>query len=292
MTIMEMAMSTKWAWPWCRSSRRSVSRGIRAAAPLVMLALSLGACAGGNPLVTSQGEQVAASEDVAPLVRLADGLRQRGELTTAIALYQRAAASSGDANELVLLGRALAEAGANERAAGAFRRALSREPDHPDALLGLGIAYLSLRQINKSIQYLQQLVQQGDGSDTVRYAALGAAFDIAGRHEQAVATYTAGLEMVPGDLDLKSNLALSYALYGRHVEAINLMIEVTDRLNAGRAHHRNLVLVLALAGQDRDAVASGLRLLGERETQDVMTQAASVRELATGIDRARAIGLS
>lgn len=292
MTILGMAMSTKWSRPCCRSSRRPALGNIRTAAALVMLALGLSACAGNNPLVTSQDEPVAARQDVTSLVRLADGLRQRGELTTAIALYQRAAASSGDANELVLLGRALAEAGANERAAGAFRRALSREPNHPDALLGLGVAYLSLRQIDKSIQYLQQLVDQSDGADTVRYAALGAALDIAGRHEQAVATYTAGLEMVPGDLDLMSNLALSYALYGRHVEAINLMIEVTDTLNAGRSHHRNLVLVLALAGQDRDAVASGLRLLGERETQDVMTQAASVRDLATGVDRARAIGLS
>ncbi|MDH3661247.1 MAG: hypothetical protein OEU92_14675, partial [Alphaproteobacteria bacterium] len=119
-----------------------------------------------------------------------------------------------------------------------------------------------------------------------------AALDIAGRHEQAVATYTAGLEAVPDDLDLKTNLALSYAFNDRHVEAINLMIEVADALDARRSHHRNLVLVLALAGQDRQAVATGLRLLGEKETQDVVAQAASARQLPTGADRARAIGLS
>lgn len=256
------------------------------------LAAGLASCGGGNAAVTRTPEPVAESQDVASLVRLANGLRERGELTTAIALYQRAAASSDDANELILLGRALAEVGAHERAAGAFRRALKREPDHPDALHGLGTAYLFVGEVDKAIQYLEELVNQGNGKDTLRYAALGAALDIAGRHEQAVATYTAGLEVVPDDLDLKSNLALSYAFYDRHVEAINLMIEVTDALDAGRSHHRNLVLVLALAGQDRDAVATGLRLLGEQETQDVMGQAASVRQLPTGEDRARAIGLS
>ena len=97
---------------------------------------------------------------------------------------------------------------------------------------------------------------------------------------------------MPGDLDLKSNLALSYAFYDRHVEAITLMREVTDALDAKRSHHRNMVLILALAGQDRDAVATGRRLLGENETRDVLAQAASARQLPTGADRARAIGLS
>ena len=95
------------------------------------LALGLGACAGGSQQVTRQPEPLAESQDVAALLRLADGLREQGQLTTAIALYQRAAVASGDAAELVLLGRALAEAGADELAAGAFRRALSREPENP-----------------------------------------------------------------------------------------------------------------------------------------------------------------
>lgn len=265
---------------------------IRRFAPLTLVAVVLAGCGGGNPTLTRQTQPAADTQDVQSLVRLANNLRERGELATAIAFYQRAAATSDDAEQLILLGQAMAEAGAHERAAGAFRQALVREPDHPQALLGIGTSYLSIGQTDKSIQYLQQLVDQQGGSDTLPYAALGAALDIAGRHEQAVATYTAGLELVPGDLDLKSNLALSYAFYDRHVEAINLMIDVTDTLEAGRPHHRNLVLILALAGQDRDAVTTGVRLLGEQETQDVLAQAATVRQLPTGADRARAIGIS
>lgn len=287
-----MRISMGYFLPFCRSARLSTAVSIQRSAVGLLVAFGLTACGGGNPKVTRSQEPVAESQDVASLVRIADGLRERGELTTSIALYQRAAANSDDARELVLLGRALAEAGATERAAGAFRRALSRESDNPDALLGLGTSYLSLGQIDKSIQYLEQLVNEDNGTDSVRYAALGAALDIAGRHEQAVATYTAGLEVVPDNLDLKSNLALSYAFHDRHVEAIDLMIEVTDAFDARRSHHRNLVLVLALAGQDRNAVATGLRLLGEQETQDVMAQASTVRQLPVGADRARAVGLS
>ena len=287
-----MRISMDDALPFSGFSRSSTAASVRALAIGMLLALGLSACGGGNPQVTRAPEPVAEAQDVSSLVRLADGLKARGELTTSIALYQRAAASSDNARELILLGRALAEAGATERAAGAFRRALSREPDNPDALLGLGTAYLSLGEIDRSIQYLEQLVNEDSGTDSVRYAALGAALDIAGRHEQAVATYTAGLEIVPDNLDLKSNLALSYAFYGRHVEAIELMIEVTDALDARRSHNRILVLVLALAGQERDAVVTGLRLLGEEETQAVMTQASTVRRLPSGADRARAVGLS
>ena len=288
-----MRISMKHSLPFCRRRRSSVTTSIRSLAVSACLVLGLVACAGnGGQKVTRTPEPLASSNDVTSLVRLADGLRERGELTTAIALYQRAAANSDDAKELVLLGRALSEVGAHERAAGAFRRALSRSPEHPDALLGLGTSYLSLGHVDKSIQYLERLVEQGEGADPVRYAALGAALDIAGRHEQAIATFNAGLEAIPGDLDLKSNLALSYALYDRHVEAISLMIEVTDALDAGRSHQRNLVLILALAGQDRDAVASGLRWLGESETQEVMTQARTMRQLPTGVDRVRALGIS
>ncbi len=287
-----MRISTEHFLPGKGKARRSATATVRSLAACTALAIGLSACGGGNPKVTREAEPAAASQDIASLVRLADGLRERGELTTAIALYQRAAASSDEAEVLVLLGRALAEATAYERASGAFRRALSRDPDNPDALLGLGMSYLSLGQVNKSIQYLEQLVNQGDGKDSLRFAALGAALDIAGRHEQAVATYTAGLEVAPDNLDLKSNLALSYAFHERHNEAITLMVEVADALEAGRPHHRNLVLILALAGQDSDAVVTGLRLLGEQETQDVLAQAASVRQLPSGADRARAIGLS
>jgi tetratricopeptide (TPR) repeat protein len=257
------------------------------------LATSLTACAGGSqPVAKRPAEPTASIQDVDSLVRLGDYLRERNELGTAIALYQRAAAASDSAEQLIRLGQALAEVGADERAAGAFRRALAREPDNPDALFGLGKAYLALGQTDKAIQRLEELVSLGDGSDPARYAALGAALDIAGRHQQAIEVYQVGLDETPDDLDLKTNLALSYALNDRHVEAIDLMTEVSDSLEAERSHHRNLVLVLALAGQSRDAVATGLRLLGEKETQDVLAQASSARKLVDGAERARAIGAS
>jgi len=264
---------------------------IRPFAVCGMLMIGLAACAGNGAQVTPENQPLASTQDIDSILRLGDGLLQRGETKMAIAMYQRASTQSNDAKVLVRLGRALAREGVYDHAAGAFRRALSSEPGHPDALLGAGTSYLATGEMDKSIQFLEQLLDQSDGSDPVPYRALGAAQDVAGRHEQAVATYTEGLELFPGDLDLKSNLALSYALYGREVEAIELMNEVTDALDANRGHHRNLVLVYALAGQDRQAVVIGRRLLGDGDTRDVLRQAESLRELQSGPDRARALGV-
>lgn len=251
----------------------------------------LSGCGGDNPK-TQRVDPVASGTDVDAVLRLADNLRDRGELTYAIAMYQQAASRTADPAVLVKLGRALSANGATERAAGVFRRAVSRAPDYPDALLGLGTVYLQLGEIEKSIQYLDQLVKQGKSTDMRRYSALGAALDLAGRHDEALATFEAGLEIEPENLDLKSNLALSHAINDRHDEAIGMMREVIESLDAQRAHQRIMVLILALAGQDREAVALGIRRLGQTETQDVLAQASSARGLTNGADRARAIGAS
>lgn len=273
-------------WTKDRLSSRSPIRPLVAG---VLLAVSLAACSSPTPTAPPKHQVSAQSTDT--LVRMGDHLRGQGQVTTALAMYQRAAAQSQDAAVLIRLGRTLAELPAYDQAAVAFRRALSHEPGHPEALLGLGTSYLALGEVDKSIQTLQQLIELDDDADPAPYAALGAALDVAGRHEQAVATYAQGLDLFPESLHLRSNLALSYALYDRHVEAIELMIRVVDALEADRSHHRNLVLIYALAGQDRTAVTAGRRFLGDTETRDVLAQAESLRQLQTGADRARALGL-
>ncbi len=276
---------------------RTTARPIQALAVCALMTVGLGACGLKSPQMAAyeepqQAEPASAStQDIDSLIRLGDGLRERGELKTAIAMYQRAAAQSENPEVLVRLGRSLGDFGAYDQAAGAYRRALAQNPDHTSALLGLGTTYLTLGEIDKSVQYLEHLVEIGDGGDPVSYSALGTALEVAGRHDQAVATYSAGLDAAPENLDLKSNLALSYALNDRHGEAIALMSEVTDAFDAKRHHHRNLVLILALAGNDREAVSTGRRLLGDDETRDVLAQATSLRQLSRGAERARALGV-
>jgi Flp pilus assembly protein TadD len=259
----------------------------RPLAVAALLTIGVSACSGNQQTVTPAPSPQASVQDVDALLRLGDGLRQRGELQMAVAMYQRAASQSQEPEALIRLGRTLSDLGVDDQAAGAFRRALAYDPNNPDALLGVGTSYLATGEVDKSIQYLEQLLDQTGGADPIPYKALGAALDVAGRNEQAVATYTKGIELFPDDLDLKSNLAVSYALYDRQVEAIGLMIEVTDALEVKRHHHRNLVLVYALAGQDRQAVQAGRRHLGDSETRDVLAKASSLRELRSGPERAK-----
>lgn len=248
---------------------------------------------GKNPRVTQRVEPVAASNDVEAILRAADNLKDRGELTTAIAMYQRAAAKTDSPDVMVSLGYALAANGAREQAAGVFGRAVSKAPHHPEALLGLGIAFLELGEVDKSIRYLDKLVKEGNSGNLNRFSALGAALDVAGQHDRALATYEAGLAIEPGNLDLKSNLALSHALNNRFDEALVVMQDVTNSLNAELSHQRNMVLILALAGKNNDAVSLGYRRLGEAETRDVLAQASTARSLTSAAERARSmVGIS
>ena len=279
------ASAPGFACPWLRTGK-----SVAVAVMCTLLAGGMTACENGPK--TQRPDPVASLGDVDAVLRVADSLRDRGELTYAVAMYQQAASKTNDPAVLVKLGRALFENGAIERSAGVFRRAVSKAPDYPDALLGLGTAYLQLGEIEKSIRYLDQLMEQGNSRDLRRFSALGAALDQAGRHGEAVAIYKEGLSIEPENLDLKSNLALSYAVNGRYDDGIKEMREVTEDLDAQRAHHRIMVLILALSGQSREAISYGVRRLGQAETQDLLTQASSARSLTDAADRARAIGAS
>lgn len=288
MTMVGMLKSMATRMYGLGSVRQRLVAASKSTLMLLAVSVGLGAC-GSEPSATQRAEPVAGSDDIEAALRLADNLRDRGELTTAIAIYQQAANRTDDAEVLVKLGYALSANGAKEQAAGVFRRAVSKAPEHPEALLGLGIAYLELGEIEMSIQFLNQLVEQGNSDNLNRFSALGAAFDIAGRHDEALATYQEGLEIEPENLDLKSNLALSHAVNNRFDEAISTMQEVTSSLDAERSHQRNMVLILALAGKNREAVSLGYRRLGENETRDVLTLASTARGLTSPADRARAM---
>ncbi len=271
----------------------------------LLVCVGLGACSGITPasdddprLVPgangmswsspSQGPTGSSGDVGGSLVRLGDDLRSRGNLGGAIAFYQQAAARSKDADVLIKLGRVFGEVGAHDRAIGAFREALVREPDNGDALLGLGGALLNTGQIEDCITVLQQALDSA--REPRRYRALGAALDMAGRHEQAIQTYDAGLAEAPADLDLRSNLALSLALHGEPDRAIQIMRDVATAPSATGQHHRILVLVLALTGRETEALAIGQNLVGAGPTQLILAQAANAMQLADATERTRAIG--
>ncbi len=85
-------------------------------------------------------------------------------------------------------------------------------------------------------------------------SAIGVAFDRAGKHEQAQASYALALEADPLNAIALSNLGLSYALSGDLDLAERKLREALIAPNASVQVRQNLAMVLALKGDESGAV--------------------------------------
>lgn len=215
-------------------------------APLLLIAL-LPAC-----MLTQQEAGDAAKPDVQPRGAhvLASTLEESGEMATALAVYESAAAT-GDAAAAVRLGEAYLRAGDGVGAERAFRLALEREPNNSAAQLGLGSAALRRGEIDIAVASLSKAAAIVDSA--AGYNRLGIALTLAGKAPEAVAAFEKSHSRAADDLDIAANLALAEALAGRKEQAVDRIRGVARSESAKPTHRRNLALVLALAGAGREA---------------------------------------
>lgn len=215
-------------------------------APLLLIAL-LPAC-----MLTQQEAGDAAKPDAQPRGAhvLASTLEESGEMATALAVYESAAAT-GDAAAAVRLGEAYLRAGDGGGAERAFRLALEREPNNSAAQLGLGSAALRRGEIDVAVASLSKAASIVDSA--AGYNRLGIALTLAGKAPEAVAAFEKSHSRAVDDLDIAANLALAEALAGRKEQALDRIRDVARSESAKPTHRRNLALVLALAGAGREA---------------------------------------
>jgi Flp pilus assembly protein TadD len=240
------------------------------AAPL-MTALVLGGCSitsdqgGATATATADAEAVqppatpedvaepTAEESAATLMRMGDFTMARGDATSALTLYRRAhEAAPDEAEPLIRLGSALARVGSYEEAAGAFRTALDIEAANPEAVRGLANAEIALNRPQRALPVLEAAIAR-PGADALMHNTYGVALDHLGRHAEAQDHYRKGLQAVPNDLDMQTNLAISLALTGQYAEAVDTMRQVATAPSASAKHRQNLALVLGLAGRRAEA---------------------------------------
>jgi Flp pilus assembly protein TadD len=236
-------------------------------------------------------EAEAPSGKTASLLRLADEVSARGDTITAIALYRRAiaAADEDDPLPLVKLGEALARTGAYEEAAGAFKSSLQRRPDYVDAMRGLGAADLALGRYDEGAKLMMQVLTiRPDDQRAER--GLGVAFDLMGRQDAAQLAYQDALKQAPGNGDTMCDLALSLWLSGQDDAAIRSMREAATSPFAQPRHRRNLVLLLALMGEEAAAREAAHGVMEDAEAQALIARAAQIRGLSGAAARAVAIG--
>ena len=116
------------------------------------------------------------------------------------------------------------------------------------ALRGLGNVLIAQDQPDLAIAEFQKVLAL-DSKDYRAYNGLGVAHDASAQHSKAQEYYYAGLEIVPGDINLRSNLGLSLAFAGHYKGAIDVLRPLAQRTGATPRDRQNLALAYGLAGE-------------------------------------------
>jgi Flp pilus assembly protein TadD len=224
------------------------------------------------------------------LLLLASDVEARGDHDTAMALYARAAETSGNSAEAQLrLGNAQLKTKNYAAASATFSKVLATDPNNPEALLGLGTAQLKQGDNEASVRTLGRACPlMNTASACNRH---GTALILVGRLDEALAAFDRAQSLAPDDLDIKGNIALVQALSGRADEAVVVMREVAHAPLAKPRHRANLVMVLGLAGRFDEAGAVSVPDMTAAQKRDLLERARRARAAPTPIAKARAVGL-
>lgn len=146
--------------------------------------------------------------------------------------------------------RALRTSGKKKEALATLDKAQGADKD--PALMGeRGLLALELGQVDKAVDLLGR-AQTASKPDWRMQSAYGAALSAAGRQKEAQDQFAKALTAAPGQPSILNNLALSYALEGRHDEAEKTLRQASAA--SGDAQTRqNLALILGLKGKTAEA---------------------------------------
>ena len=182
------------------------------------------------------------------LVRIADRMREQGDLPMAAEFYQHAIAED-ESNVAAYYGLATLQTavGAHEEAGRAYREALRYDAGNPDILRDYAKSLLSRAQYGAAIlQYRNALAERPHDGKALN--GLGVALDQLGEHAEAQKQYRAALAQDPDDMTALNNLGMSLIMAGDYAAAISALAPAAESFKATESLRRNLALAYARAG--------------------------------------------
>jgi len=252
--------------------------------------LALNACSGMSQDSSKSSAGDKTSKSVASAMQKAgDASRERGDNRSAAAFYQRAHNSDPSAiGALNGLGESYAAAGIYKQAAASFRKALKLDDKNTRALRGLGNVLIAQDQPDLAIAEFQKVLAL-DNKDYRAYNGLGVAHDASAQHSKAQEYYYAGLEIVPGDINLRSNLGLSLAFSGHNKGAIDVLRPLAQRAGASPRDRQNLALAYGLAGNVDQATKFSRMDMDSQAVQRNLSYYAALRSMTDPILRVKSV---
>jgi Flp pilus assembly protein TadD len=214
------------------------------------------------------------------LMRIGAAAHAGGDLANAVAIYRRAATIEQLAPApFVAAGNVLIEMDQVNEAILAYKSALDRVADDPEALRGLAKAYLRTGRPELAGAPLSVAYKQTP-DDPKLLQLIGVADDFIGQHKEAQARYRRGLELLPADSALRVDLALSLALTGNYPEAIGLLRPIATTPTASPRERQTLALVYGLAGDRAAAEQMARRDLDQASVQHNLAYYERLRKLS------------
>ena len=244
------------AWdPWAgmgefasRMKRLEYASAVLLALSLVVLAGCENATLRLDPLSVNGRDGGISPLDPATLMRIGEAAHAGGDLTNALRIYRQAATLEPTAAApFVAAGNTLVEMDQVNEAILTYQSALERQPRDPEALRGLARAYLKTARPELAGAPLQTAYEDSP-NDPKLLQLIGVADDLLGQHAEAQARYRRGLELLPADVGLKLDLALSLALTGDYDKAIAELTPIANSPMSTPPIRQALALVYGLKG--------------------------------------------
>ncbi len=184
-----------------------------------------------------------------------------------VSLWADAARKSpGKARPHNNLGTALGEAGDPAGAVEAFERALELDPEHFQARLGLGRAYLALGKTERGEEILTQAARGAPGSPRP-FMELGRGYLAAGEPAPAEEAFRRAVQLDPRHMGARYNLGTTLLTRGRPGEAVGHLEEARRLDPSYQPVHRALGDAYAALGRGAEAIEA-YRAAIERYPED------------------------
>jgi Flp pilus assembly protein TadD len=226
---------------------------------LALMVIGMAGCASPDTADTLSGR-------VGAPLRLARAAGESGDPQAGVPLYRRLAANpSTDAQTRVAAADGLLSAGLASEAIDIYARVGSGGAK-TGALLGLVRAHLALGDAATALQFADQAVALAPG-DQRTLVNRGVALDSLQRHGEAQAAYRAALQIAPGSVSARNNLALSLALSDQFDQGIALLEPLARAPSATPRTRQNLALIYGLSGDGPRAAALSRMDLDADRTQ-------------------------
>lgn len=173
--------------------------------------------------------------------------------TAALARYVRTLASDPkDFDSLIGAGKAALELGDAQAAAGFFARADEVNPRSPLPQAGMGAVSVANGEPQAALPYFKRAQQLGLPASSLA-CDRGLAYDLMGQQQQAQADYRTALGGRDSD-EARRRLALSLAISGNRVDALQTLAPLSAKGDSGVARVR--AFVLALSGDSNAAMTA------------------------------------